>query len=90
MVQGVAKIYFRVGRIRQGRCSREGRAIPSMLDVGTAAAAPEAIRAVTNCRRSKVIRFPRETRIAVCGLCGRFLSLDRRPQKSIILPFCLG
>src|ERR1700674_5758171 len=68
---------------------KEGR-FPSMLGVGTAAAAPDATRAVTNCRRSKVIRFPRETRIVVCGLCGRFLSLDSRPQKSIILLFCLG
>jgi hypothetical protein len=42
------------------------------LGVGTAAAASEAIRAVTNCRRSKVIRFPCETQIAVAGLCGRF------------------
>src|ERR1700676_2025282 len=28
MVRGVAKIYFRVGRIREGRCSREEREIP--------------------------------------------------------------
>ena len=45
-----------------------------MLGVGTEAAALDATRAVTNCRRPKDIRFPRETRIAVCGLCGRFLS----------------
>jgi hypothetical protein len=44
----------------------------SMLGVGTAAAASEAIRVVTNCRRSKVTRFPCETQIAVRGLCGRF------------------
>ena len=40
--------------------------------------------------RQFVLFIPRETRIAVCGLCGRFLSLDGRPQKSIILLFCLG
>ncbi len=42
--------------------------------------APDATRPVTNCRRSKVIRFPRETRIAVCGLCWRFLSLTEGPE----------
>jgi hypothetical protein len=45
------------------------------------AAAPDASRAVTNCRRSKVIRFPRETRIAVSGLRGRFLGFDTRARN---------
>jgi hypothetical protein len=87
MLRGVAKIYFRVGRIREGRCRRERREIP--VDARCWHGGGSA-RAVANCRRSKIIRFPREARIAVCGLCGRFLSLDRRPQKSIILLFCLG
>jgi hypothetical protein len=49
---------------------------PSMLGAGTAAAAPDAIRAVTNWRRSKVICFPRKTKIAVRGQCARILTTE--------------
>src|SRR5579862_7746710 len=40
---------------------KEGR-FRAMLGSGTTTAAPEAIKLVTNCRRSNGIRFPRETR----------------------------
>ena len=36
-----------------------------MLGVGAATAALDANMVVTNCRRLKIIRFPRETQIAV-------------------------
>src|ERR1700733_12776438 len=67
-----------------------GGRFSSMAGAGTAAAAPDAIRAVTNWRRSKVIRFPRETQNAVCGFCVRFLTLVSRVWKSSILLSCFS
>ena len=68
---------FVLGGVREGcRDRSEERGFASMLGAGTAAAAPEATRAVTNWRRSKVIGFPRETQIAVCGFCERLQARD--------------